>query len=105
MTKTLEERQQEMGARMAEEKRKPQPETTFPMEERGTPGAVIVPIGEVAQHPARGGIARSQLYDEIWAEPMTVVAARYDVSANYLARVCRHLHVPHPPRGYWAKLS
>ena len=35
---------------------------------------------------------------------MTAVAARYKVSANYLARVCHHLNVPHPPRGYWAKL-
>ena len=36
---------------------------------------------------------------------MTTVAARYGISANYLARVCAHLNVPHPPRGYWAKLK
>ena len=50
-------------------------------------------------------VARETLYDEVWAEPMTVVAARYDVSANFLARVCHTLNVPHPPRGYWAKLK
>ena len=35
-------------------------------------------------------VTREQLYPEVWAEPMTRVAARYDVSANYLARVCFH---------------
>lgn len=50
-------------------------------------------------------ITRDALYAEVWAEPMTVVAARYDVSGNYLARICEMLNVPHPPRGYWAKLK
>src|SRR5262245_46014135 len=36
---------------------------------------------------------------------MTKVASRYGVSANFLARVCHTLNVPHPPRGYWAKLK
>jgi hypothetical protein len=50
-------------------------------------------------------VTREKLYEEVWAEAMTTVAARYDVSGNYLARVCQHLNVPHPPRGYWAKLK
>lgn len=50
-------------------------------------------------------ITREALYNEVWAEPMTTVAARYDVSGNYLARICEMLNVPHPPRGYWAKLK
>ena len=50
-------------------------------------------------------VNRENLYKEIWAEPMTKVAARYEISGNYLARVCQHLNVPHPPRGYWAKLE
>src|SRR5689334_4287289 len=50
-------------------------------------------------------ITRVELYDAVWAQPMTVVATRLQVSANYLARVCHHLNVPHPARGYWAKLS
>jgi hypothetical protein len=51
------------------------------------------------------GVSREKLYEEIWAEPMTTVAARYEVSSNYLARVCEHLNIPRPPRGYWAKLQ
>jgi hypothetical protein len=36
---------------------------------------------------------------------MTKVAVRYKVSANYLARVCQHLNVPFPRRGYWARVQ
>ena len=34
---------------------------------------------------------------------MIKVTARYDVSANDLARVCHCLNVPYPHRGHWAK--
>ncbi|HPA80588.1 MAG TPA: hypothetical protein PLS95_07210 [Thermoanaerobaculales bacterium] len=34
------------------------------------------------------GVTREKLYEEVWAEPMTTVAARYGVSSNFLARVC-----------------
>jgi hypothetical protein len=50
-------------------------------------------------------VNRETLYKQVWAEPMIVVATRYGVSANFLARVCHTLNVPHPPRGYWAKLK
>lgn len=50
-------------------------------------------------------INRDVLYEQVWASPMTVVSAGYNVSATYLARVCQHLNVPRPPRGYWAKLK
>jgi hypothetical protein len=48
-------------------------------------------------------ITRDDLYKEIWSEPATKLAQRYDVSSSYLARVCEALNVPHPPRGYWAR--
>lgn len=51
------------------------------------------------------GIAREALYGEVWAEPMTKVAARYEVSSSFLARVCTRLNVPRPERGYWAQLK
>ena len=46
---------------------------------------------------------RAELYNQVWAEPVEVVAARYGVSNVYLAKVCRRLQVPVPGRGYWAK--
>lgn len=50
-------------------------------------------------------ITRDELYRAVWAAPMLKVAQKHGVSGNYLARVCRHLNVPHPARGYWAKLA
>lgn len=48
-------------------------------------------------------ISREELYRLVWSEPMTTVAARFEVSSNYLARICNYLNVPCPGRGYWAK--
>lgn len=48
-------------------------------------------------------ISREDLYRDVWSEPATKLAQRYDVSSSYLARVCEGLNVPHPPRGYWAR--
>jgi hypothetical protein len=48
-------------------------------------------------------ITRDDLYAQVWSEPATKLAKRFDVSSSYLARVCEGLNVPHPPRGYWAR--
>lgn len=50
-------------------------------------------------------ISREEIYRLVWSEPMTKVAERFQVSGNYLARICSHLNVPRPGRGYWAKLT
>ena len=34
-------------------------------------------------------LSRKELYDLVWAEPMTKVAQRFDVSGSYMARL-RH---------------
>lgn len=47
-------------------------------------------------------VSREQLYEEVWAEPMTTVALKYEVSSSFLARICTRLNVPRPQRGYWA---
>jgi hypothetical protein len=46
---------------------------------------------------------RDKLYEEVWAEPVVKVAEKYGVSDVALAKTCRKLTVPLPPRGYWAK--
>jgi hypothetical protein len=46
---------------------------------------------------------RGKLYKEVWTEPTQRVAARYGISDVALAKACRQLHIPKPPRGYWAK--
>jgi hypothetical protein len=47
---------------------------------------------------------REKLYEEVWKEPVLVVSNRYGVSNGALAKACRKLTVPLPPRGYWAKV-
>lgn len=48
-------------------------------------------------------ISREALYEAVWSEPATHLAAKYGVSDSFLARVCKRLHVPRPQPGYWAK--
>lgn len=48
---------------------------------------------------------RTVLYEEVWAEPMGTVAARYGISDVMLKKICTQLEVPTPPRGYWTKLK
>ncbi len=48
---------------------------------------------------------REQLYAEVWAEPVTTVAARYGVSDVMLKKACKKLKVPTPGRGYWQKVK
>lgn len=48
---------------------------------------------------------REKLYEEVWAEPVSTVAKRYGISGVAIAKKCRKLEVPLPPRGYWAKIQ
>jgi len=36
---------------------------------------------------------------------MVNIAKEFGVSSSYLTRVCKRLNVPHPARGYWAKIA
>ena len=47
---------------------------------------------------------RQKLYDQVWDRPAMYVAREYGVSPNALAKACRKLRVPTPPRGYWTKM-
>ncbi len=47
---------------------------------------------------------RDTLYQEVWTDPVTMVAKRYGVSDVAIHKACKRLQVPVPPRGYWAKL-
>jgi hypothetical protein len=48
----------------------------------------------------RIGVDRDRLFEEVWAEPMLNVSKRYNISDVCLAKVCRKMHIPVPPRGY-----
>lgn len=48
---------------------------------------------------------RKTIYEEIWKEPMIVVAKRYNVSNNYLKKICKKLNIPIPGPGHWTKVK
>lgn len=48
---------------------------------------------------------RKTLYEQVWSQPVQEVAKSYSISGVRLGKVCRKLHVPVPPRGYWARVQ
>jgi len=59
----------------------------------------------ISQEEIETPLTREGLYALVWSEPMIKVAERLGVSSSYMARVCTHMNVPRPERGYWAKLA
>lgn len=57
-------------------------------------------LGDTTTH-----VDRETLYNEVWSEPVSVVAPRYGLSDVGLAKICRSLAIPLPSRGYWAKVQ
>lgn len=55
--------------------------------------------------PGKRSITREKLYEMVWSRPMTHVASEFGISGNGLAKVCRKMDVPYPPRGHWAKYA
>lgn len=53
------------------------------------------------QRPKR--ISRTELYERVWQTPMIRLGLELGISGNGVAKICQRLHVPYPPRGYWAK--
>lgn len=47
---------------------------------------------------------REKLYNEIWSEPVSEVAKRYEISDVALRKHCIRFGIPLPPRGYWARV-
>jgi hypothetical protein len=53
----------------------------------------------------RKRFTRKELHQLVWSEPMNKLAKKFGISDVALAKHCRRLDVPRPPRGYWAKLA
>lgn len=50
-------------------------------------------------------LTRQGLYDLIWCTPAVRLAADFGISDVAIAKRCKKLNVPRPPRGYWAKIE
>jgi hypothetical protein len=50
-------------------------------------------------------LTREELYEMIWGEPMTKIAARFQISDVALRKRCIKHHIPMPGRGYWRRIE
>jgi hypothetical protein len=51
-------------------------------------------------HPTHT-VTRTQLFEEVWAEPVRTVATRYGITDVGLAKLLRRHRIPVPGRGHW----
>lgn len=50
-------------------------------------------------------VTRKELYNQVWATPMTRLAKNYKLSDVGLAKLCKELNIPRPGVGHWAKVA
>lgn len=48
---------------------------------------------------------REKLYEEVWNEPVTIVAKKYGVSDVAINKACKKMNIPTPGVGYWQKVK
>lgn len=48
-------------------------------------------------------LTRKQLYHEIWKTPIHRLSEKYGLSDVGLAKACKRMDIPRPPRGYWRR--
>lgn len=50
-------------------------------------------------------INREQLYKQVWSEPFSKLAPKYEISATNLRKLCNKFSIPIPKIGHWQKLA
>ena len=50
-------------------------------------------------------LTRQELYEQVWAEPLTKLSTKFDVSDVALGKVCKRHAIPRPGLGYWARIA
>ena len=53
--------------------------------------------------PTPTELTRLELFQRLWREPLSSVAADLGLSASGLAKLCDRTAIPYPTRGHWAK--
>lgn len=48
-------------------------------------------------------LTRKQLYKEVWKTPIHRLSEKYGLSDVGLAKACKRMKIPRPPRGYWRR--
>lgn len=55
--------------------------------------------------PPHTKLSREELYKEVWKTPIHQLSGKYGLSDVGLAKVCKRMGIPRPPRGYWRRLQ
>jgi len=50
-------------------------------------------------------LTREQLHERVWSVPVSKLSEEFGLSDVAIAKRCKKLNVPCPPRGYWAKVQ
>lgn len=50
-------------------------------------------------------LTRKELYDLVWAQPLSRLAKKYKISDNGLRKICKRMNIPIPPMGHWQKIQ
>jgi len=50
-------------------------------------------------------LTRKELYDLVWAEPLSRLAKKYMISDNGLRKICKRMNIPLPEMGHWQKIQ
>ena len=50
-------------------------------------------------------LTRKELYDLVWAEPLSRLAKKYKISDNGLRKSCKRMNIPIPALGHWQKVQ
>jgi hypothetical protein len=78
---------------------------TFKTGKKSAPADLAGVNGPIQKPPKVRRLSRQDLYELIWAEPITTLAKRFGISDRGLTKVCKRSNIPAPPRGYWAKIA
>jgi hypothetical protein len=50
-------------------------------------------------------LSREELFALVWEQPTSVLAKEMGISDVALAKFCKRMQIPKPPRGYWAQVE
>lgn len=50
-------------------------------------------------------LSRKEIYELVWREPMTAIAARYKISDVGFRKMCMRMKIPVPKGGHWAQVQ
>lgn len=73
--------------------------------ETARPKSMTPPESLCLTGPRTLRFTRLELYNLVWSQPVSTLAALYGVSDVGLAKACRRADIPVPERGYWAKFT